>query len=79
MVVQEALLAILSELPYYSWYKVIANIGSSTEETNIITLCASPLKSTLAFSGAVKTVVDSTTGSALAANTYHLISSSSHS
>ncbi|KAG8509191.1 hypothetical protein J0S82_008134, partial [Galemys pyrenaicus] len=57
LVVQEALLTILRELSYFSWFTPITNMGASAEGAEMMTLLAPPFR-------VVKTPVDSTTYSA---------------
>jgi hypothetical protein len=61
LVVQDALLTILSELSYFSWFTPITNTG-----VEMMTLLAPPFKWALAFSMVVKMQVDFTTYSPLA-------------
>uniref|UniRef100_A0A9L0IC82 Uncharacterized protein n=1 Tax=Equus asinus TaxID=9793 RepID=A0A9L0IC82_EQUAS len=44
LVVQEALLTIFRELPYFSWFTPITNIGASAERAEMMTLLAPPFK-----------------------------------
>ena len=60
LVVQEAWLTILSELPYFAWYRTIANTRPSAEGATMMALFVPPLKWTLAFSRAVETLEDAT-------------------
>ena len=64
MVVQDALLTILSDLSYFSWFTLVTNMGASEEGVEMMTLLAPPFKWTPAFSMVVKTPIDSTTYSA---------------
>jgi hypothetical protein len=43
-VLQDALLTILSELSYFSWFTPITNMGASAEGEEMMTLLASPFK-----------------------------------
>ncbi|OBS57080.1 hypothetical protein A6R68_11796, partial [Neotoma lepida] len=64
LVVQEALLTILSELSYFSWFTPITNVGASAEGAEMMTILAPLFKRASAFSMVVKNPVDSTTYSA---------------
>jgi hypothetical protein len=64
LVVQDALLTILSELSYFLWFTPITNMGALAEGAEIMTLLAPPFKWTPAFSMVVKMRVDSMTYSA---------------
>ena len=44
LVVQEALLSILRELSYFSWFMPITNMGASAEGAEMRTLLALPFK-----------------------------------
>jgi hypothetical protein len=44
LVVQDALLTILSELSYFSWFTPITNMGASTEGAEMMTLLDPPFK-----------------------------------
>ena len=44
LVVQEALLTILRELSYFSWFTPITNMGASAEGAEMMTLLAPPFK-----------------------------------
>jgi hypothetical protein len=61
MVVQDALLTVLSELSYFSWFTPITNMGASAGGVEMMILLAPSFKWALAFSMVVKTPVDSTT------------------
>ena len=54
MVVQDALLTVLSELSYFSWFTPITNMGASAEGAEMMTLLAPPFKWAPAFSVVVK-------------------------
>jgi hypothetical protein len=77
LVVQDALLTILSELSYFSWFTPITNMGVSAEGEEMKTLLAAPFKWAVAFSMVVKTPVDSTTYSAPASPHLMLVGSCS--
>ena len=77
LVVQDALLTILSELSYFSWFTPITNMGASAEGAEMMTLLAPPFKWAPAFSMVVKMSVDSTMYSAPASP--HLMLAGYHS
>jgi hypothetical protein len=61
LVMQDALLTILSELSYFSRFTLITNMGPSVEGTEMITVSAPPFRLAPAFSMVVKIPIDSTT------------------
>lgn len=61
---QDALLTILSELSYFSWFTPITNMGALAEGVEMMTYLAPPFEWALAFSKLVKTLVDFSTYSA---------------
>ena len=71
LVVQDALLTILSELSYFLWFTPITNMGASAEGAEMITLLAPPFKWAPAFSMMVKMPIHSTTYSVPAS--FHLM------
>jgi hypothetical protein len=64
LVVQDALLTILSELSCFSWFTPITNMGALAEGAEMMTLLAPPFKWAPTFSMVVKTPLDSMTYSA---------------
>jgi hypothetical protein len=64
LVVQDALLTILSELSYFAWLTPITNMGALAEGVEMMTYLAPPFEWALAFSKLVKTLVDFSTYSA---------------